>query len=389
MLAVRRLQLTAFRNHSQLNLDCHVGPVALTGSNGAGKTNLLEAISFLGPGRGLRRATMGDIDHHPANSKPAFSRPWAVMAVLETETGALMIGTGRDQNSDKRRVRIDGVAVRSQGALAERIRLIWLTPQMDRLFQEGSSGRRRFFDRLVFGLDPAHASRVSAYEHAMRERSRLLRGGMPCDPIWLSRLERRMAEKGIAIAVARRIFLEQLRFYVKSAEPGLFPVPILELRGQVEQWLEEGMAQEEGEERLHTELAAKRGLDAAIGGTKIGPHRSDFCVLHAASGQMAADCSTGEQKGLLISLILAHASLQMEQNKVAPLLLLDEIMAHLDTKRRYALADAICALRVQAWMTGTEFQLFEAFGKRVQNFQISAGQAVLHPQRSTTAGLDS
>ncbi|MBV9523602.1 MAG: DNA replication/repair protein RecF [Alphaproteobacteria bacterium] len=354
-LAVTRLQLTQFRCYRDARLDVASHPVVLTGPNGAGKTNLLEAISFLAPGRGLRRARLGEIDRR---GSPEPAAAWAVSAALATPRGTVRIGTGREASPsgvERRIVRIDGVPARSQTALAEHVNLVWLTPQMDRLLLEGAGPRRRFLDRLVYGFDPDHAGRCAAYDQAMRERGKLLREG-PQDAAWLSALEESMARHGIAIVAARREVAARLDAACTAAVAG-FPCAMLELAGTVEEWLQE-MPALAAEERLLQRLGAGRRHDAESGGAAVGPHRSDLRVRHGATQAPAEQCSTGEQKALLIAILLAHARLQAALWGAAPIMLLDEVAAHLDRARRRALFAELGALGVQSWMTGTEAELF-------------------------------
>jgi DNA replication and repair protein RecF len=355
-----RLVLTDFRNYRSARLELDAGPmrppvVVLTGPNGAGKTNLLEAMSFLSPGRGLRNARLSDIDRRDG-ANPAVASGWAVAATIDTRRGELAIGTGRDGGAGERRlVRIDGEPVRRQAALGERLGVLWLTPSMDRLFVEGPEGRRRLLDRLVLGLDPAHATRVARYEHVMRERSRLLRDG-PGDPAWLSALEETMAAAGVAIAAARRETIERLDGACAAAE-GAFPRARLRLVGTVEGWLGV-MPALAAEERFKTALAQARPSDALSGGAGTGPHRSDLAVTHADKGIAADAASTGEQKALLIAILLAQAELQRDVRGEPPLLLLDEVAAHLDARRRDALFEVLAGLDGQAWISGTDAALF-------------------------------
>jgi DNA replication and repair protein RecF len=378
-VAVLRLDLTDFRSYAVVRLEVDARPVVLTGPNGAGKTNLLEAVSFLAPGRGLRRARLAEIDRRPAlmggEAAPEVARPWAVAARLATPDGLVAIGTGRDgaSETDRRLVRVDGQAVKGQAALAGYLNLVWLTPQMDRLFQEGAAPRRRFLDRLVFGYDPAHATRLATYEQALRERAKLLRAG-GADPKWLVVLEDTMAREGVAVAAARREIADRLD--QAAARPAdAFPSPRLALDGGVDSWLDE-MPALAVEERLRAEFAAGRRLDAEIGGASVGPHRTDLKVSHAAKGAAAVDCSTGEQKALLISIVLAHARLQADAKGTAPVLLLDEVAAHLDRTRRRALFDEIVALGAQAWMTGTDPELFLELGGRADFLTVADGTVV-------------
>jgi DNA replication and repair protein RecF len=351
-VGVTRLVLTDFRNYHEAKLTLGTESVVLTGPNGAGKTNLLEALSFLAPGRGLRGAKSTEIDRRPDLGDSG----WAVAAVVATRSGAVRVGTGRDPTASERRVvRIDGEPVRGQAALGERLGVVWLTPSMDRLFLDGPSGRRRFLDRLVLGLDPAHASRVSAYEQALRERSHLLRDG-PADPAWLAALEEVMAEQGVAVAAGRRDIVQRLDRVCAEAR-GPFPRARLTLVGGVESWLEDVPALA-AEARFATALAANRQSDGQAGGAAIGPHRSDLAVSFAEKGIAAEFASTGEQKALLIAILLAHAALQQATRGEPPLLLLDEIAAHLDASRRAALFEALVRLDSQAWLTGTDAALF-------------------------------
>jgi DNA replication and repair protein RecF len=355
-VGVTRLVLTDFRNYRSARLDGaadRVLPVVLTGPNGAGKTNLLEALSLLSPGRGLRGARLGDLDRRDRGSPVSG---WAVAATVATRRGPLAIGTGRAGDSGERRViRIDGEPAKGQAALAERLGVLWLTPAMDRLFVEGPGGRRRLLDRLVLGLDPAHAGRVARYEQAMRERARLLRDRID-DPAWLGALEEIMAAEGVAVAAARRDAIEQLD-RVCAAAAGAFPRARLSLVGTVEAWLQE-MPALAAEERLHGALAGSRAADALTGGAAVGPHRSDLAVVHADKDIAAEAASTGEQKALLIAILLAQARLQRSVRGEPPLLLLDEVAAHLDAVRRTALFDILAGLDGQAWITGTDAQLF-------------------------------
>ncbi len=372
-LSVARLTLSDFRCYAFQRLECGPEPVVLSGPNGSGKTNLLEALSFLVPGRGLRQTPLGD----PARSGGRGG--WAVAAHLRTPSGGVDVGTGIERlpdGRDRRLVRIDGAPARGQAALAQVVSAVWLTPQMDRLFQDGPAGRRRFLDRLVFGFDPAHAGRLSAYEHALRERVRLLReqaGGRPADPAWLDGLEATLAERGIAIAAVRRDMVERLNDACALAA-GPFPKADLAALGDVEDWLAGGPALD-AEERLRTALADSRRADAETGGTRTGPHRSDLRVRHAAKNLDAARCSTGEQKALLIAVVLADARMRALERGAAPLLLLDEVGAHLDETRRHALFDEIVALGAQAWLTGTDPRLFAPLAGRARFFHVEDGVA--------------
>jgi DNA replication and repair protein RecF len=379
-LAVRQLGLSAFRSYARLRLALDPRPVVLTGPNGAGKTNLLEAISFLAPGRGLRRARLAEVDRHGGLPDGAASPGiWSVHATLDGPGGPCAIRTGRIQDGlrERRAIEIDG-APANQTTLADTVAAIWLVPAMDRLFQDSASGRRRFLDRLVLAGDPAHAAQVARYGHALKERARLLRAGR-FDRVWLEALEGRAAAAGVAIAAARRQTVTDLCAAL-AGSTGAFPRPVLALRGDAESWLDQHSALDV-EARLAGALAESRAQDAETGSTAIGPHRSDLEVHDEASGRAAAECSTGEQKALLIGIVLAEARLRSAQGERMPLLLLDEVTAHLDAGRRGDLFEQLCALGAQAWLTGTDPSLFAPLGARAQYFAVqdSTLQPYDHP----------
>ncbi|MBC6441035.1 MAG: DNA replication/repair protein RecF [Rhodospirillales bacterium] len=365
-VAVRSLSLTAFRSWDHVRLDLGREPVVLTGANGAGKTNLLEAVSCLAPGRGLRGAKLQDLARRGATA------PWAVAAKVLTANGPIRVGTGADPEGDgnRRVVRIDGEGGRGPSALAEIFSMIWLTPAMDGLFRESSSARRKFFDRLVYAHDPLHARRIGAYERAIRERSRLLKEGRR-DPSWLSALEETMAETGIAVAAARRDLADRLAPVLAS---GLDPFPgaALALDGSLETWIA-SMPAVDAEQRFRDLLEASRPRDAEAGGAGDGPHRMDLAVTHLPSGMEASLCSTGQQKMLVIALLLAAA--RLESRRRPPVLLFDDIVAHLDACHRDALVDAVLDFGLQAWMTGTDDDQFSALEGRACFFHIADGKA--------------
>ncbi|MEE9139754.1 MAG: DNA replication/repair protein RecF [Alphaproteobacteria bacterium] len=366
-VAVTRLVLTDFRCYRRLKLEVDARPVVLFGPNGAGKTNLLEAVSFLAPGRGLRRAPLAEVRRRGAGRDAS----WAVAATVAGARGPVEIGTGDavgDGQGPRRVVKIDGQRVRGPSALAEVVHAVWLTPDMDRLFEDRASARRRFMDRLVYGFDPRHAARVSAYERAMRERARLLRGG-PADPAWLAALEHRMASEGVAIAASRREVLGRLKGACASA-PGPFPAADVAVSGLVEDWLGETPALE-AEARFRARLAAGRGEDAVTGGAAEGPHKSVFVVRHRDSGVPAEQCSTGEQKALVTAVVLATAEVQAEARGVAPLILLDEVAAHLDERRRHELFERLLGLGAQAWLAGTDRGVFAGLEAHAQFFRVA------------------
>lgn len=372
---VTRLVLTDFRNFARLRLTPGPAPVVLTGANGAGKTNLLEALSFLGPGRGLRRARLAEVTRRQA---PAAAR-WAVSVRLALPQGESDIGTGLDDApggaGERRALRIDGTNVRDQAALGERLGVCWLTPAMDRLLNDAPVGRRRFLDRMVAGLVPGHGRRLAAYERAIRERGRLLAGGG--DRRWLAALEETAAGHGVAVAAARREAVASLEAALAAAA-GPFPRPGLALVGDTEGWLDE-MAAVDAEHRLAEALRNARGRDAERGGSAHGPHRSDLAVTHLDRGVAAAECSTGEQKALLVAIVLAEARLRAVRLGAAPLVLLDEVMAHLDGARRAALVEALLGLGAQAWLTGTDAGLFAALAGRAGFFTVADGTVTPTP----------
>ena len=365
---IARLMLTSFRSYVALTIEVEPTPVVLLGENGAGKTNLIEALSLLGPGRGLRGAGLSEFSHRrPEQAAGAAS--WAIAARVETGEGRTEIGTGVSAEAPERRVaRSDGTTV-ALSALADFLRIVWLTPAMDRLFVEGPSGRRRFLDRLTLALEPTHAAASTAFERAMRERNRLLRDG-PHDPAWLSGLEAEMAHHGLKLAEARTRMVGALETVL--AEPGPFPQPLIQIEGTLESALIAGESNADITAFYREKLAQDRPRDEQAGRTLTGPHTSDLHVRHAGNGRVAAECSTGEQKALLIALVLAQAKLvAAEAPGACTLLLLDEISAHLDARRRAALFDVLSSLRIQAWLTGTEPEPFASFGARAQTFRIA------------------
>jgi DNA replication and repair protein RecF len=371
-LAVTRLGLTDFRCYRDQRLEADARSVVLVGPNGAGKTNLLEALSFLAPGRGLRRARLAEVGRMEPGWAAETARPWAVAATLRLGGREIRIGTGRevDDGRDKRVVKIDGRTEKNQSALGAVFGAQWLTPDMDRIFQDGTGARRRFVDRLIYGLDPDHGGPVAAYAQSLRGRSRLLREGR-ADAAWLANIEDSMARHGVAVAARRRDALANLN-RAASIAGGPFPEARLAMVGEVDDWLADEPALAV-EDRLRRRLGESREVDARTGGAAVGPHRSDLVCRHGADGMPADRCSTGEQKALLISIVLAAAELQAERRGRAPLLLLDEVLAHLDAERRAALFARIAGLGAQAWMTGTEFDTFRPLGAEAQFFDVRNG----------------
>jgi DNA replication and repair protein RecF len=370
---IRRLTLTNFRSYhaAQVALD-RAGPVVLTGANGAGKTNLIEAISLLAPGRGLRRATMEEL---------AFTEgggAWAVSAEIEGMLGLATLGTGieppaNEEAATARRCRIDRESVGSATAFADHLRVVWLTPAMDPLFNGPASERRRFLDRLVLAVDAQHSSRVAALERSLRSRNRLLEDS-PGDSHWLDAVEHETAEVAVAVAAGRAETVTRLSAALAAARAQApeFPQAEIELQGWMEKLLPDHTAIEI-EDRYRTLLKDNRARDAAAGRTLDGPHLSDLAVRHASKNIPAADASTGEQKALLIRLVLAHAGLIKQMTGFAPLLLLDEVVAHLDPARRAALYDALSSLGAQVWMTGADPAAFGDIIGRALVFVVRNG----------------
>ncbi|MDD4617412.1 MAG: DNA replication/repair protein RecF [Alphaproteobacteria bacterium] len=361
-LSVSQITLSNFRSYKNTRLHVQAAPVVLTGPNGSGKTNLLEAISLMVPGRGLRRSPLADLQNRAA------SEPWAISIELRTEAGPLRIGTGKDNaindsEGERRLVYIDGKPVRSQTMLADHIAMAWITPDMDRLLAEGASLRRKFLDRLAYSFDPAHGMRVLTYEKAMRERLRLLREGT-LDAAWLAALENEMAQSATAIAATRKHLVRRLRTGISEGGDA-FPKAKIEVRGTAEDMLETIPALPV-EDALRCAFAASRDQDAQHGNCSTGAHRSDLRVVHAAKDCPAELCSTGEQKALMIALMLAYVRLLSDQRHMIPLFLLDDIAAHLDTFRREALFDEVLSIGAQAWFTGTSAKMFSSIAHQAQ-----------------------
>lgn len=360
-LTVQSIGLEAFRNYSRLDLRLDQAPVVLWGENGAGKTNLLEAVSLLAPGRGLRRAKVAEMDREGAG-------PWRIAATLSTGDGPTEIVTGRDPARDRRTVQLDGKSAGGSAALSALGGILWLTPAQDRLFLEGPSARRRFLDRLILSQDPGHAGRVALYERTLRDRAVLLQQGR-ADPLWLDVLETRLAANGVAVAAARRALVRAINDALAVGAVSAFPAPRLGLSGDLEDWLETAPAALV-EERAAKALQEARPRDAHAGGASVGPHLSDLLCRDSANDEPAERCSTGRQKALLVRLLLTTCRLQADYGEVTPILLLDEIGAHLDARRRDALAEALLDTGAQAWLTGTERGLFSALEGKARFLHI-------------------
>jgi DNA replication and repair protein RecF len=377
--SLRRLTLTNFRSYHAASLDIEASLVVLTGPNGAGKTNLVEAISFLMPGRGLRRATLEEVAFSEGNGS------WAVSAEVEGMLGLATLGTGieppaAEANTRTRLCRIDREPAGSAAAFADHLRVIWLVPAMDQLFAGPASERRRFLDRLVLAVDGEHQGRVNALERALRSRNRLLEDPRP-DPHWLDAIEHETAELAVAVAAQRAETVHRLQATLAdraNRNDDAFPSAEIALDGWMERLLPDHPAVEI-EERYRGILKNNRARDAAAGRTLDGPHLTDLAVIYSPKSIPAADASTGEQKALLIGLVLAHAGLLTEMTGFAPVLLLDEVVAHLDPDRRLALYAALARLGAQVFMTGADPAAFADVAPQAEVFIVSPGQV----QRST------
>ena len=378
-LKLRRLTLTDFRNYARLRVEADGLPVVLCGPNGAGKTNLLEAISLLAPGRGLRGAAFEDL------ARRGNGATWAVAGEMDGPVGAVQLGTGWRRepegeagpaNGSGRMVRIAGQAQKGSGALGQHVRALWLTPAMDRLFMGPAADRRRFLDRLVMAFDPEHGSRILALDKALKERNRLLADRRP-DGAWLDGIEQQAAESGVAIAAARLAAVAALAGFLGERPAGeignAFPWAEVRVEGSLEDRLSDVPAVQ-AEDEYRTRLRESRKVDQQAGRTTVGPHRSDLVTIHGPKGVEARLCSTGEQKALLIGIVLAHArAVRAEFEGWAPLLLLDEVAAHLDEHRRAGLFAAIGELGCQAWMTGTDAEMFRGMEGKAEFWRLEEG----------------
>jgi DNA replication and repair protein RecF len=369
---VRRLTLSNFRSYRAASLDVQAPLVVLVGPNGAGKTNLIEAISFLVPGRGLRRATLEEVAFAEGDGS------WAVSAEIEGAVGLVTLGTGIEPQGEgeppQRKCRIDREPVGSAAAFADHLRVIWLTPAMDGLFAGPASERRRFLDRLAVAVDAEHSGRVAALERSLRSRNRLLEEPRP-DPHWLDAIEHETAELAVAVAALRAETVRRLRAALvgASSRHTAFPSAEIALAGWMENLLLDHPAVEV-EDRYRHVLMENRARDAAAGRTLDGPHLTDLSVVYGPKGIPASDASTGEQKAVLIRLVLAHSSLLAEMTGFEPVLLLDEAIAHLDPARRAALFEAVAALGAQVWMTGADPAGFAGIGAAAEVFEVGAGK---------------
>ncbi len=370
---ITALTLTDFRSYASATLPIAAGAVVLHGPNGAGKTNLLEALSLFTPGKGLRGATAPEMGRREPGE--ASGRAWAVAAVLTDGEEETKLGTGvQSPGAARRIVRIDGETAQP-GRLLDHLRPVWATPEQDRLFSDARAARLKFLDRLVFAADPAHAASVSAYEKALRERLRLLTEGAEgraADPLWLDALELRLGEAGAEAAIARAAALATLQAAIDARNDRPFPQADLGLTGEAEAMATAGTGAEAIAAAIREGLTRSRARDAAAGRSLFGPHRSDLTALHREKNRPAAEGSSGEQKALVLNLILAQITRLADQS-APPVLLLDEAPAHLDTARRAALFDEIEALGLQAFMTGTEAELFAPLRGRAQFVRVEGG----------------
>ena len=369
---IHRLTLTHFRNYRAAGIAARGDMVALVGPNGAGKTNCLEAISYLSPGRGLRRATLEDVADNQGDGS------WAVSAEVEGALGLATLGTGLEAplgeaQGTSRRCRIDREPVSSATAFGDHLRMVWLTPAMDGLFMGAASERRRFFDRLVLAIDSQHSSRVSALERSLRSRNRLLEV-RNFDDAWCDAIERETAELAVAVAAMRGQTAVKLAAMLRArGESSAFPSASIALDG----WIENALLDEPAtavEDRYRQILRETRARDAAAGRTLDGPHLTDLQVVYAPKNMPARDASTGEQKALLIGLVLAHATLVAETTGIVPLLLLDEVVAHLDPNRRSALFGELAKLGAQVWLTGADPAAFGEIGASGEIFDVENGR---------------
>ncbi|MEI8320434.1 MAG: DNA replication/repair protein RecF [Alphaproteobacteria bacterium] len=367
---IQQLNLFNFRNYDTLQLNLEKSSAVLIGPNGAGKTNILEALSFLSSGKGFRKAKLG------ALTNLAFpEREWSVGVVLGLDQGdSIHIGTGlrADKEEEQRAIKINQT-FQPQSSLAEWVTVLWQIPQMDFLFSESLSKRRRFFDKLVAAFVPEYTQHLYRYDHALRERSRLLRERMS-DPQWLKILEQTISQEAMAVVSLRQSYLENLSPFC-SEHFSLFPRVLVSLAGELEQW-SETMPSLEVEERFQEYLKNNRAQDAITGGSSMGVHHTYVRMHHVDQNKPIEICSTGEQKALILSLVLANCRLQTNLCMRTPLLLLDEIVSHLDEKRRLSLFEEIQSLGVQAWLTGTDGDVFEPFKKHAQFFEVSDGNVL-------------
>ena len=370
---ISRLRLTNFRSYPELDISFGTGgePVALCGANGVGKTNILEAISYLTAGRGLRGAKLSDVARHIGEEVYPL---WSIVANLYSPFGEHQVGTGMVAGADRRQMRIDGKSTSHQSDLADVFRCLWLTPAQDRLFCGDPAARRRFLDRIVGAFDPLHTNRLSDYQTVLKEWFCLLREGR-LDNAWLSGLEEQLVENGIAIAASRLDIVERLGTYLSVTEDASFPAAEIKLTGLLEQaLLTQSAVAVEDMFMGHLRAARK---SCAEGGNLTGPHTSDFIVIHRQQNRSADLCSTGEQKALLLSIILAEMRAQMAEQGRCPVLLLDEVAAHLDAHRRHTLFEVLTTRPAQVFMTTTDSTIFADFTGQIAQFDVKEKQEII------------
>ena len=369
---ITRLILQDFRTYAGLDLAVSRPLVALVGENGAGKTNVLEAISLFMPGRGLRRAELADM------ARQGGAGSFAISVALDTPYGEHRLGTGLEPQGETARTsricRIDGMAASSPAAFAEHLRIVWLTPDLDALFRGPAGDRRRFLDRLVLAVDAEHGTRVNVLERALRSRNRVLEEN-PDDRLWLDALEREVAELAIAVAAARQETVGRLSAMIQETreDSSPFPFATMGLEGEIDA-LVSTLPAVDAEDRYRAILRDQRPRDRAAGRTLVGPQATDLLVRHGPKDIPAGMASTGEQKALLIGLVLAHARLVGNMSGIAPFVLLDEVAAHLDPRRRAGLFEALEALGGQVWMTGADPSLFAELAGRADLLQVAPGR---------------
>lgn len=376
---ILELNLTDFRSYSYLSMhfDSSFLPVILTGKNGAGKTNILEAVSFLSPGRGLRNARLSDVAHRAFTTDATIENVpinWGVSAKIKTVNGITQVGTGTTDTSDRRQIRIDGKNTSKQSDLSTIFRCLWLTPAQDRLFCGEPAARRRFLDRLVQAFDPQHTNRLSEYNTTFKEWAHLLKEGCR-DNAWLEALEAQMVSSGIAISAFRLDVVQRLERYLNQSCLQSFPTAKIKLSGFLEELLLQKKAVEV--EDIFTAYLKKSRKIFAEGGSFSGPHTADFSVEHSQRCADATLCSTGEQKALLVSILLAEVKALRAEQGICPLLLMDEAGAHFDSTRRAELFALLLTLPTQVWLTGTEESYFQPLLKKAQLFYIDQSQLTL------------
>lgn len=361
-LYLSRLSLQFFRNYTHTTLELNEKPVMITGHNGAGKTNILEAVSFLTAGKGLRKASLETIDQQNTSHNG-----WSVHGILQKNNREYRIGTGRDTATNKRKIHLDGDEIK-QSELADITTIIWLTPQMDGIFLSSNSERRRFLDRMVYHFDPEHAKRINRYEHYIRERMQCLH--QQADNHWIQIIEQHIAELSIAIAVARNETIARIQLSLEKATT-IFPKATLIMEGEIEQaLLKQAIKALDLEEHIMQQLLLNRSSDRLRNRTQYGVHKSTLRTLYNAKNMHAEYCSTGEQKALLLSIILAEVRAHCLFRHTVPIVLLDEVIAHLDEDFRQALFEEILQLQSQCWMTGTDANIFSSVASKVQSLHV-------------------